>query len=49
LNQLAEGELAMSRWGVYLQRGTVESEFGFISDEIVAVDEQGLAGFLRGL
>lgn len=49
LNQLAEGELAMSRWGVYLQRGTVESEFGFISDEIVPVDEHGLADFLRGL
>ncbi|MDM0052987.1 TIR domain-containing protein [Variovorax sp. J22R115] len=49
LNQLAEGELAMTRWGVYLQRGTVESEFGFISDEIVPLDENGLAEFLRGL
>jgi hypothetical protein len=49
LNQVAEGSLPLARWGVYLQHGTVASEFGIESDEVVPVDEHGLADFLRML
>ena len=49
LNQVAEGSLPLARWGVYLEQGTVASEFGIESDDVVPVDEQGLAAFLRGL
>ncbi len=49
LNQVAEGSLPLARWGVYLQQGTVASEFGIESDEVVPVDEHGLADFLRTL
>jgi hypothetical protein len=49
LNQVADGSLPMARWGVYLQQGTVASEFGIESDEVVPIDEHGLPGFLRGL
>lgn len=49
LNQLAESGLPLERWGVYLENGTVASEFRIESDDVVAVNEQGLADFLRGL
>jgi hypothetical protein len=49
LNQVAAGGLPLSRWGVHLGQGTVASEFGIVSDEVVPVDERGLAAFLRGL
>lgn len=49
LNQVAEGHLPMARWGVVLQQGTVASEFGIHSDEVVTVHERGLADFLHGL
>jgi hypothetical protein len=49
LNQVAEGGLPLARWGVYLQQGTVASEFGIESDEVVPIDEHGLADFLRML
>ncbi|MEO7851355.1 MAG: toll/interleukin-1 receptor domain-containing protein [Rubrivivax sp.] len=49
LNQVAEGGLPLARWGVYLQHGTVASEFGIESDEVVPINEHGLADFLRGL
>ena len=49
LNQVADGNLPMARWGVVLQQGTVASEFGIESDEVVPLDEQGLASFLSGL
>ena len=49
LNQVADGSLPLARWGVYLQQGTVASEFGIESDEVVPIDEHGLADFLRGL
>ena len=49
LNQVAEGSLPLTRWGVYLQQGTVASEFGIESDEVVPINEHGLADFLRGL
>jgi len=49
LNQVAEGGLPVARWGVYLEQGTVQSEFGIDSEDVVPLDEQGLAEFLRGL
>ena len=49
LNQLADGNLPLARWGVVLQQGTVASEFGIESDEVVPLDEHGLANFLSGL
>jgi hypothetical protein len=49
LNQVAEGDLPLARWGVYLRQGTVSSVFGIESDEVVPIDEGGLADFLRGL
>ncbi|WP_045225178.1 TIR domain-containing protein [Methyloterricola oryzae] len=49
LNQVAEGSLPVARWGVYLEQGTVQSEFGIDSEDVVPLDEQGLADFLRGL
>ncbi len=49
LNQVADGNLPMARWGVVLQQGTVASEFGIKSDEVVPLDEDGLASFLTGL
>lgn len=49
LNQLAENGLALERWGLYLENGTVASEFRIESDDVVAVTEQCLGDFLRGL
>lgn len=49
LNQVAEGDLPLARWGVYLRQGTVSSVFGIESDEVVPIDERGLVDFLRGL
>ena len=49
LNQVADGELPLARWGVYLTHGTVMSEFGIESDAVVTLDESGLGHFLGGL
>ena len=50
LNQIAEANLALTRWGVYIDEGgTVASEFGIDSEDVIAVSEQGLPDFLRGL
>ena len=49
LNNVADGRLPLTRWGVVLDHGTVESEFGIESDEIVSVTEDGLPAFLAGL
>jgi hypothetical protein len=49
LNQVADGSLPLARWGVYLRQGTVATEFGLESDEVVGLDEHGLATFLREL
>jgi hypothetical protein len=49
LNQVADGALPLARWGIVLEQGTVESEFGIESEDVVAVTEQGLAQFLAGL
>ena len=49
LNQVIEPDLPLARWGVYLEQGTVMSEIRIESDEVVPVDEHGLADFLRAL
>lgn len=49
LNQVAEGDLPVARWGVLLRQGTVSSVFGIDSDDVVPIDEGGLSDFLRGL
>jgi hypothetical protein len=49
LNQIADGQLPVARWGVYLEQGTVQSEFGLDSEDVVPVSERDLAEFLRGL
>jgi hypothetical protein len=49
LNRIAEAQLPLARWGVYLEQGTVASEFGIESDDVVPIDEHGLAEFLRML
>ncbi|GJH18422.1 TIR domain-containing protein [Caballeronia novacaledonica] len=49
LNKVAEEHLAIARWGVYLETGSVASEFGIESDDVVQVSEHGLVEFVRGL
>jgi hypothetical protein len=50
LNQIAEADLEVTRWGVYLDHGgSVYGEFGIESDDVVPVSEQGLPEFLHGL
>jgi hypothetical protein len=53
LNQRAEANLALTRWGVYFDgSAAVASEFGRFgidSEDVVPVCEQNLAEFLRGL
>lgn len=49
LRQVTEARLPVARWGVYLCDGTVASEFGIESDQVVQVDEKNLGDFLRGL
>ncbi len=49
LNQIAEASLPLARWAVYLEQGTVATDIGIVSDDVVPIDEQGLVGFLRGL
>jgi TIR domain len=49
LNQIAESGLPVARWGVCVTPGTAGCDLGLASDDLVAVDEQGLADFLRGL
>ena len=49
LNQVADGDVDLQHWGVFLANGTVASEFGFEADGLVGINEQGLAGFLRGI
>ena len=49
LNQVADGKVAMQLWGVFLQTGTVASEFGFEAEGLVDVNEQGLVDFLHGI
>jgi hypothetical protein len=49
LNQVAEGSLPVARWGVYLESGSIASEFGIESDDVVQFSEHSLLEFVRGL
>lgn len=49
LNQVAEGCLPVARWGVYLESGSIASEFGIESDDVVQFSEHSLVEFVRGL
>lgn len=49
LNQIAEADLPLLRWGVYLLDGDVASVFGIDSEDVVPIYEQDLAQFLQGL
>ena len=47
LNQVAEGNVDMEHWGVFLREGTLCSGLEIEADGLVDVNEQGLAEFLR--
>lgn len=49
LNQIAESRLPVARWGVYVTPSTAACDLGIDSEDLVAVDDQGLAHFVRGL
>jgi hypothetical protein len=49
LNQIAEADLPVARWGVYLYEGDVASVFGIESADVVPVYEPDLVEFLREL
>jgi hypothetical protein len=49
LNQIAEADLPLLRWGVYLLEDDVAKVFGIDSEDVVPVYEQDLEKFLRGL
>ncbi|QOJ23233.1 MAG: toll/interleukin-1 receptor domain-containing protein [Gammaproteobacteria bacterium] len=49
LNQIAEADLPLLRWGVYLLDGDVAKVFGIDSEDVVPVYEQDLVSFLQGL
>lgn len=49
LRQVTEASLPVSRWGVLMHQGTVASEFGIESAQVVQVDEHSLGDFLREL
>jgi hypothetical protein len=49
LNQIAESRLSMARWGIYVTPGTAGCDLGLASDELIPIDEQRLAEFVRGL
>ena len=47
LNQLAEGNVDIEHWGVFLREGALASGLEIEADGLVDVNEQGLAEFLR--
>lgn len=49
LNQIAESRLPVVRWGVYVTPGTAGCDLGLASDDLIAIDEQHVADFVRGL
>jgi hypothetical protein len=49
LNQIADFQLSVARWGIYVTPDTVGSDIGLASDDLLTIDEQGLADFVRGL
>lgn len=49
LNQIAESSLPVTRWGIYVTPWTASCDLGLASDDVIRIDEQQLAHFLRGL
>ena len=49
LNQIAESKLSVARWGIYVTSETAACDLGLASDDLLTIDEQGLAEFVRGL
>ncbi len=49
LNQIAESHLPLVRWGIYVTPGTEAADLGLTSDDVITIDEQGLADFVRGI
>ncbi len=49
LNQIAESNLLVARWGIYVTSGTADCDLGLASDDLLTIDEQRLAEFVRGL
>jgi hypothetical protein len=49
LNQIAESQLPVARWGIYVTSETAGCDFELASDDLLTIDEQGLADFVRGL
>lgn len=47
LNQVAEGNVDMEHWGVFLREGTLSSGLEIEAEGLVDVNEQGLGEFLR--
>jgi hypothetical protein len=48
-NQIAESRLPVARWAVYVTPETARYDLGLASEDLMEIDEQGLADFLRGL
>jgi hypothetical protein len=49
LNQIAESRLPVARWGIYVTPGTAGCDLGLASDDVMSIDEQRLADFVREL
>jgi hypothetical protein len=49
LNQIAESRLPVVRWGIFVTSDTAGCDLGLVSDDLIAIDEQHLTDFVRGL
>jgi hypothetical protein len=49
LNQIAKSRLPVERWGIYVTPGTAGCDLGLASDDVISIDEQRLADFVREL
>ncbi len=49
LNQIAESRLPVAQWGIYVTPGTAGCDLGLASDDLIAIDDQQLADFVRRL
>lgn len=48
-NQIAASRLPVARWGICVTPDTAECDIGIPSDNLVSINEQQVANFLRGL
>lgn len=49
LDQIAESRLPVARWGIYVTAETKGCDLGLASDDLLTIDELGLAEFVRRL